>query len=459
MASIRARLTLWYTGVLVIVLVAAALAVLVVQERLAMQRLDDDLRRSLATLEGVMRTELDEGLDLRGAAAEASTEVVVPDRTLMITTSAGEAVAIWGAPPGALTAAFPLRESPGSPVTHALPGKGSWRLLTSDVTYREQRYVPAIAASLAPLAAQQRELQTAVIIGISMALAIAAIGGWIVGRQTLRPLGEMARQATSINERTTGARLHVSSSRDELAALASSFNALLARLGTALDQQRQFMADASHELRTPVSVVRTTAQVTLARESRGEYEYRQSFAIVAEQSARLSRLVDAMFLLSRAEADGVPLHREAVYLDDIAEETARGLRVLASERDITLAVDGAGEVAFVGDDGLLRQLVTNLLNNAIRFARASGVVTLSIARTATAVSMRVTDDGPGVPADQRERIFDRFVRDAQSGGAGLGLPIARWIAEAHGGRLSLESGEPGRTSFLVTLPTGPAPPA
>jgi two-component system OmpR family sensor kinase len=456
MASIRARLTLWYTGVLVVVLAAAALAVVMVQERLAMQRLDDDLQRSLATLEGVMRNELDERLDLRAAAVEARAEVIVPGWTLLIADPAGDVLAAWGAPldvPSALLGHWPS----DPPETVPVPGAAPHRVVSHDVTYRERRYVTAVAASLAPLAAQQAELRTAVIAGIAVALAIAALGGWIVGRQTLRPLGEMARQASLITDRTTDARLRVSSSRDELAMLAAAFNALLGRLGKALDQQRHFMADASHELRTPVSVLRTTAQVTLARESRGEYEYRQSLTIVAEQSARLARLVDAMFLLSRAEAQGVPLNREAVYLDDIAEETARGLRVLASERQVTLAIDGAKEVAFVGDDGLLRQLVTNLLHNAIRFARASGVVTLSVAQTPEAVRIRVTDDGPGVPADQRERIFERFVRDARSGGAGLGLPIARWIAEAHGGRLSLESGEPGRTSFLVTLPTAPAP--
>jgi signal transduction histidine kinase len=203
--------------------------------------------------------------------------------------------------------------------------------------------------------------------------------------------------------------------------------------------------------------VRTTAQVTLAREARGEFEYRESLAIVGEQAVRLSRLVDAMFLLSRAEAEGVPLRREAVYLDDIAEETAKALRVLASERQVRLAVDGDREVAFVGDDGLLRQLVSNLLHNAIRFAKPTGTVRLSVGRNAETLTMRVLDDGPGVAADQHERIFERFVRDPKSGGAGLGLPIARWIAEAHHGRLWLESGDPGRTCFVVSFPATSTP--
>jgi two-component system, OmpR family, sensor kinase len=453
MASIRARLTLWYTGVLVVVLVVAAVAVAVVQERLALQRLDDDLRRSLLTLEGVMRTEFDEGLDLPAAAAEARAEVVVPDRTLFIAGEDGAVLVTWGLPIEG-TWKPPLDGAAGLPVT-VTAGSHPVRLLARQASHRQHRYIAAVAGSLTPLARQRDELRTAAIAAVLVALSVGALGGWIVGRQTLRPLGAMARQATLINERTTGARLHVSEAHDELDVLATAFNGLLGRLGTALDQQRQFMADASHELRTPVSVVRTTAQVTLAREARGEFEYRESLAIVGEQAARLSRLVDAMFLLSRAEAEGVPLHREAVYLDDIAEETARALRVLASERQVGLAVDGDEEVAFVGDDGLLRQLVSNLLHNAIRFAKPAGTVRLSVGRSAETLTIRVIDDGPGIAADQHERIFERFVRDPKSGGAGLGLPIARWIAEAHEGRLWLESGDPGRTCFIVSFPAAP----
>jgi len=449
MASIRARLTLWYTGVLVVVLVVAAVAAAVVQERLALQRLDDDLQRSLLTLEGVMRTEFNENLDLPAAAAEARAEVVVPDRTLFVATADGTVVASWGAPVDN-TWKPRLAGAAGLPVT-VTAGAHPVRLLARHASHRQHRYIAAIAASLTPLARQRDELRTAAIAAVLVALAVAALGGWIVGRQTLRPLGDMARQATLINERTTGARLQVSEAGDELDVLATAFNGLLGRLGTALDQQRQFMADASHELRTPVSVLRTTAQVTLARDARGEFEYRESLAIVGEQAVRLSRLVDAMFLLSRAEADGVPLRREAVYLDDIAEETARALRVLASERQVSLAVDGDKEVAFEGDDGLLRQLVSNLLHNAIRFAKPSGTVRLSVGRNDGALTIRVIDDGPGVATDQRERIFERFVRDPKSGGAGLGLPIARWIAEAHHGRLWLESGDPGRTCFVVSF--------
>ena len=203
------------------------------------------------------------------------------------------------------------------------------------------------------------------------------------------------------------------------------------------------MADASHELRTPVSVVRTAAEVTLAKEVRPAEEYRESLVIVGEQANRLSRLVDAMFLLSRAEAHGVPLRREFLNLDDLLAESARALRVLANQRGVTVTTNGDQEVGFTGDDALLRQMIGNLLDNAIRHAASNGSVMASLARSADRVSLRITNDGPSIAVADRERIFERFVRIGASDGAGLGLPIARWIAEAHGGTLRLEDSEPG----------------
>jgi signal transduction histidine kinase len=213
------------------------------------------------------------------------------------------------------------------------------------------------------------------------------------------------------------------------------------------------MADASHELRTPVSVVRTTAQVILTQETRPEHEYRESMTIVEEQSGRLKRLVDAMFLLSRAEAQGIPLVPEPLYLDDLVGECARALRVLADDRQVTIRTCGESEVMFSGDPTLLKQLVGNLLDNAIRHAQPAGVVTAAITRDGARVVVRVTDDGSGIAPENRERIFERFARvDSRSEGAGLGLPIARWIAEAHGGTLVLESTGPTGSCFAVILP-------
>jgi signal transduction histidine kinase len=433
---------------MVAVLVAGAVAVSVVQERLAYERLDGELERLMLTLEGVMRTEFGEGLDLIAAADEASIEVVAPDRTLMLLRPDGSLLEVWGQPTAELWQPDLKRQRLGT----VLVGESQMRALSRPVTHGTHQYVAAVMVSLDGIEAEHRELLVALVIGVLFALALAGIGGWLVAHQSLRPLAHLAEQAAAITERDPSGRLHAPY-EDELGSLARAFNAVLDRLAAALHGQRQFMADASHELRTPVSVVRTTAQVILTQATRPEHEYRESMEIVEEQSSRLKRLVDAMFLLSRAEAQGIPLVREPVYIDDVVGECARALQVLADDRQVTIRTCGDSEVMFSGDPTLLKQLAGNLLDNAIRHAQTGGAVTATVSRNGSGIEIRITDDGDGIALEDRERIFERFVRfDSRSQGAGLGLPIARWIAEAHGGTLALESTGPMGSCFRVTLP-------
>jgi signal transduction histidine kinase len=447
--SIRFRLTAWYTVVVVAVLVTGALAVAIVQQGLALERLDSEMRRQMLTLQGVMRTEFSEGLDLQAAADEASIEVVAPDRTLVLVRPDGALLAMWGHP---FAPNWRPRRDSATLATIDV-GSGRARLLSEPVAHQREHYVAAVIAPLDAFDAEHAELLLALGAGILIALAVAGAGGWVVGRQTLRPLSEMATQARSISERDLAARLHTPNHRDEIGQFATAFNGVLDRLAAALQGQRQFMADASHELRTPVSVIRTTAQVTLAGRTRPENEYRESLAIVAEQSARLHRVVDAMFLLSRAEANAVPLVPEHVHVDDVVEECARALRVLADDRKVCVLTQGDSEVAFHGDNILLRQMVANLLENAIRHASSAGTVVATVNATPTEVTIRIADDGTGIPDHEQHRIFQRFVRlDTRAPGAGLGLPIARWIAEAHGGQLVLLSSGSAGSCFMVSLP-------
>jgi len=450
--SIRVRLTLWYCSIVVLVLVTGGVVGTLVQFELGMHRLDDDLARTMATLQGVMRTEFGEGLSLEDSAQEASIEVVVPDRTMVLAGPDGTILRVWGLPMERRDVP-PLGRVPLSDTLALAPGDA--RVLSRYVEHAGHAYIAAVIAPLVSLHAQHAETIRGTALGIAVGLTVAAIGGWFIGRQTLRPLKRMAHQAREINERNPTDRLSAPPVNDELGDLASSFNELLGRLAAALNFQRQFMADASHELRTPVSVVRTAAQVTLSQDIRTNEEYRESLAIICEQATRLSRLVDAMFLLSRAEADGISLRPEYLNLDDVLAESARALRVLAERRGVTLGTGGDEEVGLTGDDALLRQMVGNLLDNAIRHADSNGNVTASLERSSERVILRVTNDGRAIPLDHQSRVFERFVRLGDSEGAGLGLPIARWIAEAHGGSLILERSEPGSTTFAVTLPVDP----
>lgn len=448
--SLRARLTLWHLSVVVAVLALGMAATTVALDRLDLQRLDDDLARTFATLAGVMRTEFGEGLTLEESAAEASVEVVAPGRALAVLTPQGVVLESWGEPfDRRVLESLSTADGPVSVQT----ASGGYRVLARTIAGdAAPAFVGVVGAPLAPLEAQHRELLRPMLIGVVVALLAAGLGGWLIGRRALTPLTDMAAQAADINEHAPRGRLSSPHTDDELGQLTGAFNGLLDRLAAALDQQRQFMADASHELRTPVSIVRTASQVALTKADRPAAEYRESLAIVADQATRLARMVDAMFLLARAEAHGVPLAREFVNLDDVLHECARALRVQATQRGVRLTIAGDQEVAFTGDDGLLRQMVGNLLDNAIRHARADGQVTADLRRTDEHLRLRVTNDGAAIAPSDRQRIFERFVRVGPSDGAGLGLPIARWIAEAHGGSLDLEESVPGETTFVVTLP-------
>jgi signal transduction histidine kinase len=269
----------------------------------------------------------------------------------------------------------------------------------------------------------------------------------------------MANQARRIGAEHLDRRLPVANPRDELGHLAQTFNGLLDRLTASLNQQRQFMADASHELRTPLAAIRSAAGVTLQREHRDPQEYREALTLVDEQSRRLGRLVDDMFTLARADAGHAPIRPQTFYLDELIAEIARAGSQIGSRRGVVVAVEPVGEIPFVGDEELVRRMLTNLVDNAVRYSPQGGTVRVTMTGDAGVCRIAIRDEGPGVPSEARPHIFDRFYRadkartqGAFDEGAGLGLAIARWVAEAHGGTLALEGSDARGSTFVVILP-------
>ncbi|MEJ7618136.1 MAG: ATP-binding protein [Pyrinomonadaceae bacterium] len=294
-----------------------------------------------------------------------------------------------------------------------------------------------------------------------LALALAGLGGFFLARKALAPVAAMSERARRIGAANLEERLPVANPRDELGGLAAAFNDLLARLDASFNQQRQFMADASHELRTPLSVMHTTAEVTLAQPRRAESDYRDALEMMDAQTRRLARVVEDMFTLARADAGRRPLYESNFYLDELINETARAARLLATRKGVSVEVVGAAETSFRGDEGLLRQMLLNLLDNAIRYTPAGGRVSVCFAPYDSMCEISVADSGTGIPAEAQTRIFERFFRAdearsrveaAGASGAGLGLSIARWIAEAHDGRLELRRSDESGTLFVASLP-------
>jgi len=256
---------------------------------------------------------------------------------------------------------------------------------------------------------------------------------------------------------------------------AAVFNNLLSRLAASFEQQRRFMADASHELRTPLSIVSGEAEVALSQVSRSTEDLRESLYIVHDEGRRLTRIVEDLFTLARADAGQYKLASQDFYLDEIIAEAAHSVRTLVAERGLTLQCDATIEMPFRGDENLLRRLILNLLDNAIKHSTSGGKVIVLCERRRSEYQVSISDTGRGIPPEAQPHIFERFFRadrartrttsdrlhdngnNGQVSGAGLGLAIAQWIAEAHKGTLVLLHSDSSGTVFQFKLPVAASP--
>ena len=450
--SLRGRLTLWCVAVVIAVVALFVVDVLVIQRRIGLRRIDRELDEIHLQLTNMLREELNE-LDAPKLAAEESQEVIG---------SAGRPIAILNGDGTLLAtnldaATVSVLSSNGPPApgirTVNTPG-GALRVHVKPERFENVSMLLVVAGSLTDLARDQRDIREAIVLGIPVALVLAAAGGLWLASVGLRPITMMARRAASIP--LTGVEdLGPPIRHDELGQLTSAFNALVARLRSALQTQRQFMADASHELRNPLSIIRTASDVALGREHRDEKEYREALAMTAAQSRHLGALVEDMLVLARADAGGYPLRPVDFFLDDAIDECQRAVSLLAAERQVTVTTTGPSDVAIRGDRELVRRLLVNLLQNAVQHTPSGGTVSMDVGVDRSHVRIRVVDEGNGIPDADRSRIFDRFVQldpSRRTEGAGLGLTIAKWIAEAHGGSVTVEATSPRGTTFCVALP-------
>jgi heavy metal sensor kinase len=296
--------------------------------------------------------------------------------------------------------------------------------------------------------------------GIPFALGLAGLGGYKLARRALRPMVEMAQRAREINAEKLSTRLEFGSGQDEVGQLAAAFNETLGRLEASFDRLRRFTADAAHELRTPLTAIRSVGEVGLQQVQRPE-TYREVIESMLEEAARLSRLVEGLLAMARADAGQVRLERTSLPALDQVREVSALLEVLAEEKRQKVEIEGDADLCVGADRVIFRQIVINLLDNAIKYSPEGSAVKIRVAPQAEdRVMIEVADRGPGIPREQRERVFDRFYRMDQArsrnvGGAGLGLSIAQWGAQAHGGSLTVaETDQPGCT-FQLVLPGAP----
>lgn len=456
--SVRTRLTVWYVGVLALVLIAFCAGVYLLLARDLHHKLDAELTAAVDGAAQLLERELAEGESEQQVMEELSS----PRQSLSLFDGAGKLLVRKNNGLQSF-AQLPAGTPPPSDAIGfvTLTGTEPQRIAVRRLITQNRVLVIVISQSLKPVTEQLKQLRDVLLIAVPIALLLAGLGGWLLARKSLAPMVAMSAQARRISSENLNERLPIANPRDELGTMAATCNEMLARLEASFAQQRQFMADASHELRTPLHVVRTAAEVTLEQAPRTEAEYREAMAMVSEQARRLTRIVEDMFTLARADAGQRELTPTDFYLDELVAETARAAEVLAKNKNIELEVHHGGESLYRGDEGLLRQMLLNLLDNAIRHTPGGGQVRIALTRQNVAFEINVTDTGRGIPPEAQPHIFERFFRvdkartrseQANGSGAGLGLAIARWIAESHQGRLELGRSDAFGTNFRVTLP-------
>ena len=332
-----------------------------------------------------------------------------------------------------------------------LPGADHpYLVVTEDAGEDDEAYVVAVAISLEVVADSTAALVLPLLIGLPLVLLLVGGTTWMVATRALAPVERIRREVEQITGDRLDRRVPEPRSRDEIHRLARTMNQMLERLQDSRDRQQQFVSDASHELRSPLASIRQTAEVTRAHP--GALPEGELADAVLEESARMQRLVDQLLLLTRADEGAITRSHHDVDLDDVALAVARrvrrpGLRVDAS---------GIGPGRVRGDRVALTQVVQNLIDNAAR--HADDAIALAVRETEDGVELIVEDDGPGIPAEHRKRVFDRFVRLDEArvrdgGGSGLGLEIVKEIVIAHDGSVGVSSSALGGARFLVRLPT------
>ena len=404
-SPLRRQLTVIYTIALALPLIIFASVSYITFERALLARTDHFIGDALNVFTREAVAERMQAASVRSAIATTVSEVKFRDVRIIVRDSAGVIVAT-SAPRDAAASA-------------------GERIISRPLRVGAERFEVSGAYPLRDLVAVLARIRTIFVVAIPLLIVAAAAGAYLLAKRTLAPVAEMAERAEN-----------------------------------ALSQQRCFMADASHEMRTPTATLRTEGEVTLAREP----EYRESVGVMLQSARRLSRLVDDLFLIARADAGHLVMHTEAVYLEEIVHDAVRAVTSVAEKRGVRVALSRMTQAPLAGDRGLLERLMLNLLDNAIKYSTAGSSVEVTMDRTTGAHLVGVIDHGPGIAAEDVEKIFERFYRgdaararaaDSLTDGAGLGLAIARRIAVAHRGHLVVASSRPGRTEFALTLPADP----
>jgi heavy metal sensor kinase len=455
--SIKFRFTIWYLLVLAVLLIALSAGVYFYLSRSLYRSLDDSL--------GIRSTQIRSIQDIlesirQGEFQEELGEIVVlyfySGNQLMEVSPRGTSIP--------LSHEFISQAIAGTTLFATIPtaeGEGL-RLLAVPINISMLGPPPGIQPAALVIARSTKQIDQALagllrtfILVVPLALALAAAGGIFLARRALKPVDKIAQTAREIGESDLSQRINVNT-KDELGRLAATLNEMIGRLEKAFQRQKQFTSDASHELRTPLAVIEAESTLALQKE-RPSSDYQRSLEIISQESRQMSSLIDQLLTLARADAGKEQWNFTEVNLGKLISNLSTDVEVLCQEKGLNFQLGQMQDLVVKGDEARLRELFMNLLDNAIRYTPSLGTVSVSLRREGQMAVVAITDTGIGIPAEDIPFIFERFYRVDKSrsraeGGTGLGLAICRHIAEAHGGKIEVESRVGAGSTFSVRLP-------
>jgi heavy metal sensor kinase len=459
--SLKFRLVAWYAGVLTIVFVLlAGVTLLSLRHYLEANLLDAQMRRARQIADTLVAHVGASGEGALRSEVETLYSPEANDRFIRISRLGGATVYVSGRPKDARfdpAQIPPLAAAAGNSVRRVpLPGGAllvAARLASGadGTSYRVEVGTPA-----APVEATLARVLTLLAVGLPLAVCVAVAGGFVLVRRSLEPVQRMALKAEEITLHNLSERLPAASSGDEIEQLSVSLNHMIGRLQDAVDGSKQFIADASHELRTPLTVMRGELE-GLAQDAQLPRETREILGSVLEEVDRLGEIVESLFALSRLDAGEANAEWVRFDLGELARTTAEQMSLLAEDKTVSVDCESLPGVTVAGDRARLKQVIVNLLDNAIKYTPPGGHVRLSVRREGAFAVLEVADEGIGIPADALPHVFKRFFRvdtsrSREQGGAGLGLAIVKSICSAHGAEVEVFSA-PGKGSrFRVRQP-------
>ncbi|MFM9903227.1 MAG: ATP-binding protein [Pyrinomonadaceae bacterium] len=454
--SIRIKLTLWYIGVLAVIIIVFALVTYSLFISVLKKETDENLAEIAKTVSASVKgDQSDEEIERTPdeLVKDALDEFRFRDYQFAVFTIDDKFVSKTSESELPTGLANAIDE--GGLGNINIDGQ-PFRVFMLPFQVEEHKYKLYVFHSLSDQIAIQERIGSIFYLVGPILLLLAGIGGYFLARKSLKPIAAMGERAKHISAANLHERLPVTNPKDELGNLAILFNELLDRLDIEFERQRRFMADASHELRTPLAIIRGESEVALLKETRSSEEYQESLHIVNDEGRRLSKIVDDLFTLARADAGELKANMRELYLDELVSDCVRSIRTLADNRNITIEFKGE-ETLIEGDETMLRRLFLNLLDNAVKYNIDGGNIKICVADNTVTIS----NTGEAIPPDQQKFIFDRFYRVEKSrthkeetimSGAGLGLSIAKRITDLHLARLEYSRSEGNETVFTVTFP-------